>query len=81
MRLVAERRGGNLRQRRPVGAIADLAPYLHRPACIDILLVRFFGFDLRRCDAGREHHSPLSQPADRERPARGADAGILAAAA
>lgn len=40
MRLVAERRGGNLRQRRPVGAIADLAPYLHRPACIDILLVR-----------------------------------------
>lgn len=40
MRLVAEWERGDLRQRRPVGAIADIAPDLDRPARIDILLVR-----------------------------------------
>ena len=43
MRLVAEHWRSDLRQRRPVGTIADLAPDLHRPACIDILLMRLVG--------------------------------------
>ena len=32
-------------------------------------------------DAGREHHPPLSQPADRERNSRDIDAGVRAATA
>lgn len=43
MRLVAEYRGRDLRQRRPVGTITDLAPDLDRPARIDILLARLVG--------------------------------------
>ncbi len=41
MRFVAEHRRGDLRQRRAVSAITDLAAYLYRLARIDILLVRF----------------------------------------
>jgi hypothetical protein len=41
MGLVAEHRCGDLRQRRPVGAVADFASDLQRPARIDIFLVRF----------------------------------------
>ena len=40
MRLVAEHRRGDLRQGGAIGAVADLAAHLYRPAGIDILLVR-----------------------------------------